>query len=639
MSMRTLHEIMDADKYLIDSNRELHTKMALHHRYVTHDQWPEAEKQKLIKEKRPVLEIDITTPKLDTYSGVERSFRTGIRAKPTESRDEDQAKLATALLIWHNRNGRLDRISSHVFKDAGIDGIGWYDCRVKIGKDFLGELVVERFSGFNVRFDRQTKKPDFSDCPIIEKDRWMSPAYMTAYWGVDFDTIGPDATASEVSGILSRESDDYPSEFMDSEEWININFDSTRRLRRVTEISWREYKKSKYLLITEGPSSGQVVNVENMFEIRAIRSLWKLASAQMGKPAEVKTLNDIVELSAGLGFMGFKPFSRIDEEIWSTTYTGGKILEEPHREPYKHGEFTLIPNIAFFGERQDGALRTIGIVEALIGLQDEKNKRRSQFTHILNTVPKGGGEVSASAGLSDTQIKNMGETGVYNKIQGDVNKAVRHRDLKYIGMLQHYMELEKSAEIDADKNSRVGLPLQGISSNSRESGFAARTRINQAMMGLAEPLENHNHSKISLARQMISNMQQFYPESKVERIINTDDLQLQDPRSIQSFLANFAISDYDITIEEGETSSTVRGWMRQEIQELLPYVGDYAPALLPILIKLSDYPNKDEIIEAIQSQQQALAQQAGTSQSGNGNGAAGLNGGPRAAQPATAPLQ
>ena len=294
-------------------------------------------------------------------------------------------------------------------------------------------------------------------------------------------------------------------------------------------------------------------------------------------------------------------------------FTGGKILEEPKRQPYIHNNFSLIPVFAFLGETDDGRLRSLGIVEALIGVQDEKNKRRSQFLDILNRAPKGGGWYNQQKGMDRADMAKIQKPGEWVGVNGNPTDLVYERQQRYMPILEHYKDAERMAETDATQISGINEPLQGIASNAKESGFAAQTRIKQAMLGMAEPLENMDTAKTEEGRQMLTLMQQYWTPQKLMRVINTEELNVR-PEAVQAFLSNFKTTNYDINIEQGKHSSTMRDWMRHELVELMQF-GVPPMVLLPAIIKLSDYPDKDQIMQglmAVQMQQQL----AGNSPSG-----------------------
>lgn len=592
--METIKEIITADRYLVDSNAELFEKMALFHDYTTHNQWPEAAKQKLIDEDRPVLEIDMTKPKLDTYSGIERNFRTGWSAAPTESNDREQATLITALLKWHNRNRRVDKVASRVFKDGGTDGVGWYGCRARMGDDFMGELVVERVSPFRMRFDRQTEELDLDDTPLLERDRWMTNEQLIGYWpkaegklATPTESMDP----SDLRAAFSRETDDYPEDVADSWRYY---IDAKFRKRRVVEL-YQQVHKLRELLIN--PQTGEVFDLQTFFESPLGRAMWRLASIRRGSEVQVQSLEDIIKMAQSVGYneltIGKKPSS----EKHVVIFTGGLVLEESRKIIYKHNQYPYIPSFGFVGEREDGGMYYMGIVEALLGLQDEKNKGRSQFQDMLGRAPKGGGWFDESKGVGYKEIMKIHKSGEFVGLKGNPDDLIKEREQKYMPMMQHFMERERMAEEDANRQG-VNLPLQGVASNSRESGFAARTRIQQSMSGIAEPLENSNDAKLALAEQLISNMKQFFPRAKIERIINKSDLNVSD-QAIQKFLTDFKSTEYDVSIDQSKESQTMRAWMRQELMEIMQFAGERAGALVPALIKLGDYPDPDEILSML----------------------------------------
>lgn len=592
--MDNIKEIITADRYLVDSNSELFEKMAMFHNYTTHNQWPEAAKQKLIDEDRPVLEIDITKPKLDTYSGIERNFRTGWSAAPTESNDREQATLITALLKWHNRNRRIDKVVSRVFKDGGTDGVGWYGCRARMGDDFMGELVVERVSGFQIRFDRQTLELDLADTPLLERDRWMTNEQLIGYWpkaegqlATPTETMDP----SDLRAAFSSETDDYPEEVADSWRYY---IDAKFRKRRVVELYQRVHELKELLI---NPETGEVFDLQTFFDSPLGRAMWRLASIRRGSQVQVKSLEDIIEMAKSVGYRGLTIGKKPSSEIHVVTFTGGLVLEESRKIIYKHNQYPYIPSFGFVSEREDGQMYYMGIVEALLGLQDEKNKGRSSFQDILGRAPKGGGWFDESKGVGKEDIVKIHKPGVWVGLKGKPSELIEERTLNYIPLLQHFMERERMAEDDANRQG-VSLPLQGVASNSRESGFAARTRIQQSMSGIAEPLEHSGDGKLTLALQLISNMQQFFPRAKIERIINKADLNVSD-QAIQKFLTDFKITNYDVSIDQSKDSSTMRAWMRQELIEIMQFAGDQAAALVPALIKLGDYPDPDEILKML----------------------------------------
>ena len=112
-------------------------------------------------------------------------------------------------------------------------------------------------------------------------------------------------------------------------------------------------------------------------------------------------------------------------------------------------------------------------------------------------------------------------------------------------------------------------------------------------------------------------MQQFWSEEKIRRIIG-EETEEADEGMISGFINEFKHRKslkYDILIDKGDNSPTVKAMKFREISQLLQMIPQYSQALLPALVENSDWESKEEILEKIQAvgMQQALleAQKAG----------------------------
>lgn len=613
MPRDSLKEILEIDRDLIDSNRDLHDNMRLFRRYTTHEQWPEDLKRKLEQEKRPALEIDITLPKVNTWSGIERGFRSGIRAMAQEGRDDNVASILTALLVWSGRNRRLDRTGSRIFKDAGIDGLGWWHQRVRMGEDYVGEIIDERVSALFMRFSRETTESDLSDTVFLERDQWMTFDQIEKLWpNVDLAPINSTHTPTEVETMLAFETEDYVAA-------TSINFanfvDTKRRKRRVVELFERKFIMRDAIYL---PQTGEIFNVDDMFSSPTLRSIWRLIATRNGSTPRVVSINDMFELIREANLEGFEAqtIRRPDTEIWSATFSAGTILNQPKRYPAKHNQFPYIPAWGYIYENEWGQVRPVGIVEGLMGLQDEMNKLRSVSMDLLARAPKGGGTYNKNHGLTQAKMDAYNEPGTWIGVNGPPAEIIQERSQRQLPILQHYQNFEGMTQKNANDASGISDPLRGIAANSRESGRAAQTRISQSMQGLAEPLENFEDSRTWVASQRISNMQQYWTPDKIRRIINEEELGLE-PGAVERFLEDFGIAKYDVTIDRMDNSPTAKAWMRSELIELVQFAGPIAgAALLPAIIDLGDFPNKDGIIQAITEATQIQQLQATTGNSG-----------------------
>jgi len=154
--------------------------------------------------------------------------------------------------------------------------------------------------------------------------------------------------------------------------------------------------------------------------------------------------------------------------------------------------------------------------------------------------------------------------------------------------------------------------MMGIATSTKESGIAAQTRIRQGMMTLQEQMENLDFTKSTVLMQAIKNMQQFYTADKIKRIIGAETEKAESPEEAQAieqtinrFLTNFEKFEFDIVLDKGENSSTMRAAKAQQVGEL---VRNGFASLFPLYVELSDMEASSEILEKFEEERSARMQ-------------------------------
>ena len=131
---------------------------------------------------------------------------------------------------------------------------------------------------------------------------------------------------------------------------------------------------------------------------------------------------------------------------------------------------------------------------------------------------------------------------------------------------------------------------------------------------MQELFDNLNTSKIQVAEQLLSNIQQFYDPNKITKIVGIQNK--KDPNwtveATQELIQKFYNMKYDVQIDEGETSPTARIASVQSAKELLQYATAMPPAavmtIVQAIVDMSDFPGKQEILDKLgQAEQQAQA--------------------------------
>ena len=595
MNLHEVHEVFEAmlenDSHWMDAAEESA-------RFYTGSfgtgQWEEADLQTLRAEGRPPLQLNIILPKVNLVTGVERQGRSSWKARPIESDDENEAMLTTALLYHLDRNRKLQSLFSRVFKDGVITGRGWIDVCVEPGKYYDGELTIKRESWANVHIDPECRTPDTKDWNYLARTKYLTLNQLRSMYP---DAVGDMENIESFLDVPYEAGEEIGSYYRNAEP-INpaYHLDPVHRKVRVLEMWNREYEKEHFII--------------NKATARI--SPTGFASKRSAEN-QIKELQEMEEAANMPMKTEFGVISRVVPKTYVTLSAGMRILQEKKNNPYMHNEFPLVPYFYHFEDMGD-YIETFGIVENMKDPQREKDKRRSQMLDIINRSPRGGG-VFAGNKVSQEEMNEASTTGRWIGIpgfKGRITDFMQQWSNSHLSIVGSIAAMEQKAEFDAKEISGATDPMMGIATSTKESGIAAQTRIRQGMMTLQEQMENLDMTKTTVLMQALKNMQQFYTPDKIKRIIGAETEKAQSPEelevineTINRFLTNFEKFEFDIVLDKGENSPTMKAAKAQQVGEL---VRNGFSSLFPLYVELSDMDAGREILEKFEEERSAQMQ-------------------------------
>jgi hypothetical protein len=595
MNLHEIHEVFEAmlenDSHWMDAAEESA-------RFYTGSfgtgQWEEADLQTLRAEGRPPLQLNIILPKVNLVTGVERQGRSSWKARPVESDDENEAMLTTALLYHLDRNRKLQSLFSRVFKDGVITGRGWIDVCVEPGKYYDGELTIKRESWANVHIDPECRTPDTKDWNYLARTKYLTLNQLRSMYP---DVVGEMETVESFMDLPAEIGQEIGSYYRNAEP-INpaYHLDPAHRKVRVLEMWNREYEKEHFII---NKASARIS--PNGFETKraAEKQIKELQALEEAANVPMKT--------------DFGVISRVVPKTYVTLSAGMHILQEKKKNPYMHNEFPLIPYFYHFEDMGD-YIETFGIVENMKDPQREKDKRRSQMLDIINRSPRGGGVFSGNK-VSQEEMNEASTSGRWIGIpgfKGRITDFMQQWSNSHLSIVGSIAAMEQKAEFDAKEISGATDPMMGVATSTKESGIAAQTRIRQGMMTLQEQMENLDMTKTTVLMQALKNMQQFYTPDKIKRIIGAETEKAESPEelavineTIARFLTNFEKFEFDIVLDKGENSPTMKAAKAQQVGEL---VRNGFSSLFPLYVELSDMDAGREILEKFEEERSAQMQ-------------------------------
>ncbi|NQT02814.1 MAG: hypothetical protein HQ580_12370, partial [Planctomycetes bacterium] len=258
------------------------------------------------------------------------------------------------------------------------------------------------------------------------------------------------------------------------------------------------------------------------------------------------------------------------------------------------------------------------IIENLWYPQDEINKRHSSIVHILTTI--GANQILfTDEFLGDTEEKdmnaNLAKTGMnikVGKLTGKDNKPTffERKPADVPAIFERIIGNEKE---DVKYIPGATDPMAG-KSERRESGVAKKTDLQRASQRLSVYIDNFKHTKIMEGKSYIWWIQNKYTEEKLIRIYGdnlgeTDQEITVNKHALGKIFNDVTIGQYDAIIGfEGQTA-TERERTYWKLHEMAQSNPQYADIIGKHALKMSDLPEKDEILREWEERQQMLQQQ------------------------------
>ena len=207
----------EADDATIDS-RGLSEKCRS---YYDSNQWDDAEKAKLKKQKQAATVINRCKPKVDSLMGMERANRTTAKAQPRTPKEAAGALAATEAVRFCLQDNMYERHRSDAWENMLIEGTGGVEVLVKPKGDTY-KVIIRQIMWDRLIYDPHSRRKDFSDARYLGQVVWM-----------DYDealSIYPEA--KDVLNDMQSSSTTYD----DKPRWM----DNTRRRVKIVELYYRK---------------------------------------------------------------------------------------------------------------------------------------------------------------------------------------------------------------------------------------------------------------------------------------------------------------------------------------------------------------------------------------------------------------
>jgi len=503
-----------------------------------------------------------------------------IAYKPRESGDQEVSDLLTKVAMFIVDQNKFPWKESQIFADGLIQQRGYFDIRMEFDENMNGDVSITTLDPMDVIPDPDGKEYDPKSWADVTTTKWITLDSIKTTYGL--------AVWRRVSQMIDDEpdfgSDGYgePRNKFSAQDTYSSYYKDKADVEHVRVIE-RQWKKLNNRFFWYDISTGEMFPVPDGTTKREMN--------QVAKDGDYEVI------------------SRLVERIRWTTSTKNTILHDDW-SPYDH--YTIVPFFPYFRRG-----RTVGMVDNLIKTQEMLNKVFSQTLHVVNTTANSGWTLEQNS-LTNMETEDLedrgGETGLvleYKPGRGEPKKIEPNqipnglKDLTTTGV-----ELIRLI-------SGVSETFQG-GGGPEVSGVAIQSRVHQAAVQLATPIDNLFRTRNMVAEILLDLIQNFYTDERAFLITSDQEVDesgqpQQQPITINNegldsqILNDITVGKYDVVIADVPTHITFQNAQMQEALEMRKF-GVEIPD--EEMIMLSTLSRKSKIVEKMSNDAGADQQQA-----------------------------
>lgn len=483
-------------------------------------------------------------------SGYQRQHQKSIICTPREPEDQQTADQFTKLFFWADNHAGMRETVSQCFDACVTTGLTlghlWWDYRQDPinGRPKFDVLYYNDFL-----IDPYFRKQDLSDCNYIWRRNWLSRDDLLSLYPDQHDTIAS----------ISPQGYNRDGKFQYQPEAYNFG---TQKLIIYDEYFYKTYRKAKLLVDNQ---SGNTLE-------------WQ------GSDQDLR-----------LFLFQFPHISVMETSIPTTKVAclgNGKLLYDgklPTGDSYP-----FVPFYCYYEPQMvNYAFRIQGVVRNLRDAQYLYNRRKIIELDMLESTVTTGWKFKEDALIDPKSIYLTGQgRGIALK------KDAQMTDVEQIQPPQvppSMIELSRALGDEIQQISGVNEELLG-SADDDKAGILSMLRQGAGLITLQPIFDQLDHSVKMLGKVLMEAMQYNLTPGFVQRIINEEP-------SMQFYDRFFG--SFDCQVEEGANTSTQK---QLNFSQLLHLRELGIPIPVSELIKSSTLQNKNDLIQAIESEQQQQAQ-------------------------------
>lgn len=496
---------------------------------------------------------------VNMISGHQRRNRKSTVVTPIENADNETASQFTKVLIWANQQEAILDTVSEAFHGALVTGLNllqvWMDYR---SDPVSGNIRVDNCSYNSFLIDPYFRKTDLSDCNFLWKRTFLTKRECISLLPGSSDII---------MGLWGQDNRDGKFQFLPE----NYNY-GIKNLLTYDEFYYRDYRTQRVLVDSQ---TGETMEWRGKDE-ESLKQFLKTFPTITIIEQEIQTVKLAIVVQGRVLYDGPNPLG-ID------SYPFIPVLG------YYHPEMPYMP------------FRIQGVVRGLRDAQYLYNRRKVIELDIFESQINSGWKYKENALVNPKDIFLSGQgRGLALKDEAQMT------DVEQIVAPQvppSMIQLSEALGREIQEISGVNEELLGSAVDDK-AGILSMLRQGAGLTTLQPLFDQLDRSQKLLGKIMIDIIQSNFTPGKVKKILGGKEPAPQ--------FYNKAFGKYDATVEEGVNTTTQKQMQFAQLLQLRE-VGVQIPD--HILLDACTLQNKNELIQAVQEQQQqALESQQQQSQ-------------------------
>lgn len=522
----------------------------------------------------PPQDSNLIKPTINAVLGLEARSRTDYKVTSDDESQDEIAEGLGAKLKEIESESRADRAMSDAYSSMMRAGIGWIEVSRETDPGKYPYRVREIHRN-EIFWDWSAREPDLSDARYLRRDKWVDVPYAVSAFSEHKELIENAWNGWNTVDVYDGDSTGMVRAYEIEQQWSHTQDDYLNQaagLVRLSELWYRYYEQAHMMYLPDGRAIE--FNEKNPYHLQAVAQ-------------------GLVQVQKAL-------MPRVRVSIWLGPH---KLLDVP--TPLPHGNFPYVP---FWCFRKDRSRSPYGLIRDMRGPQDQIIDLDILLYEILNSVKV---EVDNDAlDLNHNSYQEMAEN--INSLRSITVLNSQRRNVDGFKVTREHALASQVFELVQERKRRieeVGGVFRAMLGDSTQaaSGVAINNLVEQGSTVLAEPNDNFRYGRRLVGQQllafavadMIGKPTQVAVQEGAHKKTVYFNRTIMTPNGpvIENDVATAMVK---VVLEDIPATPTYRAQQLQAFtqiaQNALPA---YQAVLYPIMIELSDIPNRHEVADQL----------------------------------------